>query len=606
MLFSLIARELAPPPREPPWGVSLEAAGNAIAIETREWPSSDIYHPKCMAYRATIQMPVDVGFFNRHLMSRCGGVNETKAADEVLAELEPPHPGDPDGLGAVRIHRHVNSYFGWRIEGHYLYASRRLPDGSGMGCLAHVVFEEGRWTTRHMMEHVKALVGMRTSCPEGEIDREAGFRLNTFYLAHRNPSFLGFLPHYIVRQILCRTIAKYLLALRRSVAADYARLGGDGGGHGRPGLASWRLERPSPIFASGSASAPLRWSRDRGAGLALGLASLGASSPAPSEPATPFSLHAWTPPPPGPWRDALSPAPCSTIEGAASPEQLDEASGGPPAPMPAAPRYNEIFYDLLGLPPPKADSDSVPPDGPASLSETSSPFEAALVPGAALIRPELEEVKHAAFISRAGAAMQASLDLSLQLEAMSLADAPPAPSRDAPPRPYVHVAPGPWACGKLKLAGVRRRPEAEAGAGAGADTEEEEDPELEATSTPGARIDPDLALEGLDCGFDLDPERTRAQSGDFELEVSPVPRAQSAGGEKTPALRPLVPRPGTEHSGSVPEFPKRERPKRKKKKKGGEAYRDGDSGHESEGTPALRMCPLVIVPRPGTEHGTPA
>eukprot|EP00741_Cyanophora_paradoxa_P021252 tig00021348_g20512.t1 len=383
-LFDTIARDVVA--EGPPWKVSLEAAGNNIAVETREWPSS--VEP-ITAYRVGQHLPdVPISFATREICSRSRAEEFNKelvAADEAVALLEYPDPSDPDSLGAVRIRRHVMSYFGWRLECRFLHASRRLPDGSALAIMAFVVREGDCWTTRHMLQHARALSAWHISSAEGV----SGCRYTAFALAHRSPSFLGFLPQYIISQIVCRSCAKYALTVRRLVLGEYARHCGNAGD-------SRLRERPSPIFASGSASAP------RFRGLSVGALA--------EEPSSPFSLHAWAPPSP------------STPSSLASTDGLSD-----PSPEVPGPKVNEIFYDLLGLPPPKTE-----PYSPRT--EDSAPEGA---PPSDDIRPELAEVKEPAFRSRAGEAMRASLDLALQLEAMSVTDAPPAPTRDAPPPPFI-------------------------------------------------------------------------------------------------------------------------------------------------------------------------
>eukprot|EP00741_Cyanophora_paradoxa_P011316 tig00020554_g10930.t1 len=186
-LFQSVGREIIG--QGPPWKVSLEAAGNAIAVEARAWPSADQY----TAYRASLHLPdVSVSFATRELCSRSRATEfnaELVVVDEELAELEPADLDDPCSLGAVRVHRHVLSYFGWRIESRFIHASRRLPDGSALAILVYVVREGDCWTTRHMMQHARPVAAWHVARGDGG----AGCRCTTLSVIHRSPSFLGFL-----------------------------------------------------------------------------------------------------------------------------------------------------------------------------------------------------------------------------------------------------------------------------------------------------------------------------------------------------------------------------------------------------------------------------
>eukprot|EP00741_Cyanophora_paradoxa_P000499 tig00000405_g486.t1 len=201
-----------------------------------------------------------------------------------------------------------------------------------------------------------------------------------------------FMPLSLYEQIVARIVTKVHVRMRRFLYPS----------HPEP------APRPLP-FASGSASFPLR----RGAPPAprpLGLA-LQADVP------YPFVLQACR----------------SVLQGQRAPPPSPPS---PPPPLEVHLPINELFRDVLGLEAGRTPGPSAAEGAPDSELMPIAWGSRVLAFGDQRVRGPREGALQPALLSRVGEAMRASLDLSLQLESMSLSGSgSPRPAASPPLRP---------------------------------------------------------------------------------------------------------------------------------------------------------------------------
>eukprot|EP00741_Cyanophora_paradoxa_P002051 tig00000545_g1987.t1 len=327
--------------------------------------------------------------------SRTKDFNEFTVREELMAELEAAPHEDLQNVGVVELLEDHANFLGWVVESFMLRVTRRLPDGSAFGIRVPVERDDGVWTPRRYREKMRALSAWHVAgTPEG-----CRF---TYLALERAGSIFSYMPSYVVKQLICRLVGKYILRVRRIVLQEFAA----------DGCAGTRPKR-SLLFASGSAGVPLRWGLD----------------PAfrPASPVSPYVLHSFAPPRHG--------APAASVEPAARGEETSP----PSLPLPAA-KTTEIFFDLAGVER-RADVGPWSVDGGASWvappNGAHPGVESPLSRAGQVLRAEAREIQeqcNPSVLSRSAEAARASLELSLRLESMSLAGLGPALGTGLPRR----------------------------------------------------------------------------------------------------------------------------------------------------------------------------
>eukprot|EP00741_Cyanophora_paradoxa_P001522 tig00000492_g1473.t1 len=209
-------------------------------------------------YRVELDLdPIPPGPAARMLIARPTSkyLTEACASEEPVALLEPRDTHDEDGLGCTVGLRHVSHVLGARVESMRIFACRRLADGSALAILvAGDLDENNGWTTRGYKDRMHSLLMMRVHVarPDSMPDHPGQCRL-TFQNYERR--FSNWMPDWLTTQIVGRFIARGGLRAKRLAFNTYAAMG--------PAAAAPLRRAPgsfAPSFASGSASAPLRWS----------------------------------------------------------------------------------------------------------------------------------------------------------------------------------------------------------------------------------------------------------------------------------------------------------------------------------------------------------
>eukprot|EP00741_Cyanophora_paradoxa_P020818 tig00021312_g20097.t1 len=324
--------------------------------------------------------------------SRTTDFNEFVLRETLVAELERAPPEDPQNIGAVSVYEDHASYFGYVLESYMLRATRRLPDGSAFAIRVPVEWEGEAWTPRRYREKIRALSAWHVA------GTPRGCRF-TYIGLEKASLIFSFLPLYAVRQILCRMVAKYILRVRRVVLKEFAS----------DGCAEIRPQR-SFLFASGSAGVPLHWS-SRGLSRSLGLSPADEAGAEPSS-RSPFVLHSCAPPRRAPGAATLP---------------VREAR--------EAPKATELFFDLVGI-----DLERRASEAPWSLDGGAS--WVAPTPLSPDSRPRLDDgsdLSRAGQVLRAGARrLQMSTNpAALNMSAEAYRDPVPRPPASAgrPPSP---------------------------------------------------------------------------------------------------------------------------------------------------------------------------
>eukprot|EP00741_Cyanophora_paradoxa_P013944 tig00020723_g13461.t1 len=241
------------------WQPEVESLGGLV-VESREADNGFRW------YRAAVALELHPSFVARNLIVndvqdalgfsvRENLVDEFPDASLGLGAGEEPAGRDPDGLGErVKCVLHSANYFGLEVKEFLLYASRRLPDGSALAVKPTADLVDGVWTSIRFRERLRSLTVFHASAAGGPrpFGGSSSCRLSILYYNDK-PKFnvLRLVPDFWWRRVYSRILANMAIRIKRhllSLAMGPAPSGG-------PPLP----EAPRGLrvpFASGSAAFP--------------------------------------------------------------------------------------------------------------------------------------------------------------------------------------------------------------------------------------------------------------------------------------------------------------------------------------------------------------